>query len=136
MRQHIVDVCAAHNIWARYDDNVREPYAIRETYGAADEIMVRPIKSPITYAVALHEIGHILGRNQNSWLPMVRERWAWQWARVNALNWTDAMERYAARCLRDAARCLRTMTATPARADRLVGLGLLGSRKKKRATAA
>ena len=38
MRQHIVDVCAAHNIWARYDDNVREPYAIRETYGAADEI--------------------------------------------------------------------------------------------------
>ena len=66
-----------------------EPYAIREAYGAADEIMVRPIKSSITYAVAPHEIGHNLGRNQKSWLPMVRERWAWQWARVNALNWTD-----------------------------------------------
>ena len=47
MRQHIVDVCAAHNIWARYDDNVREPYAIREAYGAADEIMVRPINLPL-----------------------------------------------------------------------------------------
>ena len=64
MRQHIADVCAAHDIWVRYDDNVREPYAIRKAYGATDEIMVRPIKSPITYAVALHEIGHLLGRNQ------------------------------------------------------------------------
>ena len=58
-----------------FDDNVREPYAIRKAYGATDEIMVRPIKSPSTYAVALHEIGHLLGRNQNGWLPMVRERW-------------------------------------------------------------
>ena len=111
MRQHIADVCAAHDIWARYDDNVREAYAIREAYGSANEIMVPPIKSPITYAVALHQIGHLLGRNQNSWLPMIRERWAWQWARVNALNWTDAMERYAARYLRAAVRCLRTAMA-------------------------
>ena len=30
---------------------------------------------------------------------MARERWAWDWARKNALIWTDAMERHAAASL-------------------------------------
>jgi hypothetical protein len=69
--------------------------AIREADGAADEIMVPAIKSPLAYATALHEIGHISGQHQNSSNSKTRERWAWQWARENALNWTPAMERYA-----------------------------------------
>ena len=41
MRQHIADVCAAHDIWVRYDDNVREPYAIRKAYGELAAAMFR-----------------------------------------------------------------------------------------------
>jgi hypothetical protein len=49
-----------------------------------------------TYSVALHEIGHILGRYQQSSCSMVRERWAWQWAKRNALIWTPRMALLAA----------------------------------------
>jgi hypothetical protein len=37
----------------------------------------------------------VLGRYQGSGHVLVREHWAWQWARRNALFWTPAMERYA-----------------------------------------
>ena len=96
MRQHIIDVCDANSIWLHwfaYGD--KDAYATREADGAANEIVVPAIKSPLSYAVALHEIGHFLGRHQNSRNSKTRERWAWQWARENALNWTPAMERYA-----------------------------------------
>ena len=64
------------------------------------EIWIRPIRSPRAYATALHEIGHILGRYQMRFSGMVSERWAWQWARRNALQWTPAMEQHAERCLK------------------------------------
>jgi hypothetical protein len=51
--------------------------------------------SSLSYATALHEIGHWKGRYQRSRNVIVRERWAWQWARKNALIWTRAMERDA-----------------------------------------
>jgi hypothetical protein len=41
----------------------------------------------------LHEIGHIKGRHQRSPDTLVRERWAWRWAKENALIWTPAMEK-------------------------------------------
>jgi hypothetical protein len=101
MRQHIIDLCDANDIWLHwFAHGDKDAYAIREVDSEADghaanEIVVPPIKSPLSYATALHEIGHILGRNQNSRHQKTRERWAWQWARENALNWTPAMERYA-----------------------------------------
>jgi predicted Zn-dependent protease len=49
--------------------------------------------------VALHEIGHVLGRHQRSKRSVVRERWAWRWARANALQWDHVQERYSAACL-------------------------------------
>jgi len=52
------------------------------------------IWSAISYATALHEIGHILGRHQRSPDTLVRERWAWRWAKENALIWTPAMEKH------------------------------------------
>ena len=39
------------------------------------------------------------GRHQQSRAVLTRERWAWQWARENALIWTDAMERVAIKAL-------------------------------------
>src|SRR5215510_2202843 len=74
LRQHVEDLAAEHDIvvgtWV-------------------------PINSVISYAVALHEIGHIRGRFQRSSHSLVREQGAWAWARQNALVWTDRMERYA-----------------------------------------
>jgi hypothetical protein len=45
--------------------------------------------------MALHEIGHICGRYQKSAKVMTRERWAWDWARRSAHEWTQDMEQEA-----------------------------------------
>jgi Phage integrase family len=60
-----------------------------------ENVFIPPIRSELSYATALHEIGHIFGRYQRSRSVMVRERWAWEWARANALVWTPRMERSA-----------------------------------------
>src|SRR6516165_12497804 len=72
--------------------------------GRTPEIWIRPVRSPRAYAVALHEIGHILGRYQLSRATLVRERHAWDWARRNGLRWTPEMRRHADRCLEHYAR--------------------------------
>ena len=102
MRQHFESLAAEHDIlldmrWVKRADRA---YALRERDGASDEVQIAPIRSAITYATALHEIGHILGRYQDSHRSMTRERWAWQWARENAIVWTAAMERCAVQSLR------------------------------------
>lgn len=61
-------------------------------------IIVPPIKSSKTYALFLHECGHILGPYQYS--PYVRaEACAWEWAKDNALIWTKAMNMFMKECL-------------------------------------
>lgn len=97
MRQHIESLAQQQQIVV-YTNRVRRTanaFALRE----AEEVHTPPIRSAITYAVALHEIGHILGRHQQSRHSIVREEWAWRWARENALVWTAAMERHAADAL-------------------------------------
>jgi hypothetical protein len=66
---------------------------ISELGGAAFEIRLPRIRSSISYAIALHEIGHIRGKHQRSRDVRVRERWAWQWAWENALFWSPPMDR-------------------------------------------
>jgi len=78
-------------------------------------IGIPPIRSAISCATALHEVGHVLGRFQLSKSTLVRERAAWRWARRNALMWTPAVERcrlasrawYEARVNRNARRRCR-----------------------------
>ena len=53
-------------------------------------VNIRPVKSPVTYAVALHEIGHVLGKDQSK-NRLYAEAGAWAWAVENALTWTDSM---------------------------------------------
>lgn len=50
------------------------------------------MKSRVSYAIALHEIGHILGPWQNG-TTLEREAGAWKWARENALVWSKVMDR-------------------------------------------
>ena len=63
------------------------------------EIQTPEIRGPVSYATALHELGHMFGRYQRSRPSLTRERWAWDWPRRHALIWTPATERTAAACL-------------------------------------
>jgi hypothetical protein len=94
MRQDIDDALQVHFL-----PSTRGACVIRNLDGTVLEIRLPRIRSVISYAVALHEIGHIRGRYQRSRNVMVRERWAWQWARENAPSWSPAMERVAAKSL-------------------------------------
>ena len=98
MRQHVLDLCDQHEIEIEWID--RGGWAAREL----DLIQIPPIRSAISYAVALHEIGHICGRYQTSKAQTVRERWAWVWAREKAVKWTASMDRKARASLVYAAR--------------------------------
>ena len=53
-------------------------------------IRIPEVKTSITYAVALHEMGHILGVRSGRRLE--KEVQAWEWARANSECWTQAME--------------------------------------------
>jgi hypothetical protein len=72
---------------------------VLKIYGEVLEIHLPIIKSKFDYAGALHEFGHVNGSHQRSNNSAVRERWAWRWARGNALVWTVEMDRYARQCL-------------------------------------
>src|SRR5205823_5848330 len=89
MRRHISELCETHDIELMWCRRPMDAWADRE-HGT---ICTAPIKSSISYATALHEIGHIRGPHQLSRDSMVRERWAWHWAQANALVWTTRMER-------------------------------------------
>jgi hypothetical protein len=97
LHQHVLDLCDKHEItiyaWCRRPSQC---HALTDR----DEIRIVPIESRILYASALHEIGHLRGRYQRSSSTLVRERWAWEWARANALMWTPGMENSARKALR------------------------------------
>jgi hypothetical protein len=95
MVDHVASLCRSHEIAIYWCSRPEKSYSIRP----AGEIFIAPIKSVITYATALHEIGHISGRHQDSHRCMVRERWAWDWAKRNAVVWTPTMARRAAKAL-------------------------------------
>jgi hypothetical protein len=91
MRAHVVRLCEANGIEINYARHACADRGLREVW-------IRPVRSPHAYATALHEIGHILGRYQTASVSvLVAERWAWRWARRNALQWTPTMEQHAAR---------------------------------------
>src|ERR1700687_4117481 len=79
MQEHIATLCETNEIIVTY--------GAKRALGSywLSEIHLPHVKSARSYATALHKIGHILGRHQRSSVILVRERWAWQWARRNAL---------------------------------------------------
>ncbi len=89
---HIARICKIEDI------EVQSHSTGGRAYRRSRRIKIRPVKTAITYAVALHEIGHILGIQRGSRLD--KEVQAWDWARAHALGWTDAMTATMAKCLR------------------------------------
>lgn len=69
-------------------------------YQGSRKVKIRPVRSEITYAVALHEIGHIaIGNRSRAIGRLAEEAEAWEWARSNALEWTDRMSEKAEACV-------------------------------------
>ena len=105
MRRHIEALVAPlDEVQVMWGCRLARSLAVRDvtvdgSIGPVIEFNLPHIRSPISYATALHEIGHHYGRHQRSRNQMVRERWAWEWARHNALCWTPAMERDAIKSL-------------------------------------
>jgi hypothetical protein len=93
LREHVMWLLEEYQI--TYSWHHRNAYALH----SCDEVVIKPIRSPISYAIALHEIGHIRGRFQCSRRVLVRERFAWRWARANAIVWTPQMEQCAGKSL-------------------------------------
>jgi hypothetical protein len=91
MVEHIVALCSATNVFVLWCERTGQAYSLAD----CEEVCIPRIKSPISYAIALHEFGHQLGRYQKSKRVLVREVWAWNWARQNALIWNERMEQRA-----------------------------------------
>jgi hypothetical protein len=79
------------------DNEIDWHLTTRTAYAAGElrEIHAPAIRGAVSYATVLHEIGHCLGRHQMSRRVLIREGWAWRWARSNAFLWTAPMERSA-----------------------------------------
>lgn len=92
MAKHIEELCAVHQI--QIGNHSRGGKAFRKVR----RIDIRPVKSAVTYAVALHEIGHLLGKQQSR-SCLEREVGAWQWAKEAALCWDSRMEEQMRLCL-------------------------------------
>lgn len=84
MAAHIAKICKIEDI--EVDSHSRGGRAYRKS----SRIKIRPVKSAITYAVALHEIGHILGPRQSG-TRLYQEVGAWEYAMSKAVEWTPAM---------------------------------------------
>ena len=134
LHQHILDLCDKHGItiyaWCRRTTHC---HALTD----CNAIRIVPIEFRILYAAALHEIGHLRGQYQDSSSStLMRERGAWEWARINALLWTSSMENSARKAMQwyarhadgidDHARLKRTAHHEAGHAVIVRVLGLLG----------
>lgn len=61
------------------------------------KVRLEKVRGASSYAIALHEIGHVVGPQGGRRLE--KEAQAWRWAQENAIEWTEGMERLAARCI-------------------------------------
>ena len=90
--EHINILLAEHEIIVDWRDktNARSWRKIRK-------VRLERVCGASSYAIALHEIGHVVGPQGGRRLE--KEAQAWRWAQENAIEWTDGMERLAARCI-------------------------------------
>lgn len=90
--EHIEILLAQHEITVDWRErtNARSWRNIRK-------VRLERVRGASSYAIALHEIGHVVGPQGGRRLE--KEAQAWRWAQENAIEWTEGMERLVARCI-------------------------------------
>lgn len=83
-KKHIEAICKNNNITIEISPSSRG-----RAWTNTRVIKIPEVKTSITYALALHEIGHILGVRSGKRLE--KEVQAWEWAMKNAIEWTQPM---------------------------------------------
>lgn len=101
--RHIDDLCAAHGI-ARFDGRGRAVVIrVRHCDGRRErrlEIRVPPVRGQVSYFIALHEIGHLVGQGRSG-RRLESEAAAWRFALASAIVApTDATRRRIGKRLR------------------------------------
>lgn len=84
MASHISQLCEKHGISLQLAASNRG-----RAWRRTRIIKVPAVRSATTYALALHEIGHVVGKQTGYRLN--REYQAWEWAIGNAMAWSPAM---------------------------------------------
>jgi hypothetical protein len=79
LAEHIESLCQEHEI------TVESHSSGGRAWKKGRRIKIRPVKSDITYFVALHEIGHILHPDAGRGLRLHKEAHAWDWAIKNSI---------------------------------------------------
>jgi hypothetical protein len=111
--QHIIDLGKAFNVLVAVVHGLDRKKAGAGMMFGSRGIAIAPVVDDETYAIALHELGHLLspmGMLQHEMTPMAlasghqfvterdvklqleEEYAAWDWARHYALEWTPAMD--------------------------------------------
>jgi hypothetical protein len=102
--RHIAELCAVYGIVR--ETGGRSGRAFQRGRGRARTLHIRipPVKGQVTYFVALHEIGHLVGKGRSG-TRLEKEAAAWRWAIENAaVVPTDAARRSMGRRLRSYVR--------------------------------
>ena len=93
MRDHVTDVAETTGIDITWRTSLRGRARRLQWH-----VYLPEVRSEVTYALALHELGHVLSLNQRG-SRLDKEVDAWRWAEANALDWTEDMECKRSRCL-------------------------------------
>lgn len=83
LEHHVEQLCAAHAI--AFTVGGRGRAEVRR-HGAKRTLLIRvpPIRGQVSYFVALHEIGHLVGAGRAG-RRLEKEAAAWQWALANSI---------------------------------------------------
>lgn len=95
---HITSLCSKHALKVVWLKNKDFKQVEAFVYKGIRQLKLLPITSPARYAIALHEIGHVLTKSRHKPL-LFREALAWEWAKKNALFWSLPMQRAMAKGL-------------------------------------
>ena len=90
--EHIDALLAEHGIEVDWRDRTAA-----RSWRRSRRVRLERVRGASSYCIALHEIGHVGGRQVGRRLD--REAQAWRWAEANAIEWTEGMQRHAAQCI-------------------------------------
>lgn len=102
--RHIDELCAEHGILRETGGRTGRAFQRGRGRTRTLHIRIAPVKGQVTYFVALHEIGHLVGKGRSG-TRLEKEAAAWRWALEQAIIVpTDAARRSMGRRLRSYVR--------------------------------